>query len=283
MLTNDVLQLCILGDNRRSHKVIKALKDRFAICRRSLFFVLSDDILVLNRRQLPACVQANLRCFTVGGNVGDELNGFISNLRIFGNDVTVGEEVRSLLSVTRFNNDIPIEVAIARIFGECPNTRHNHAKAARLKQVPVTHACHLLLGGHNIGFLLHVNHVLQRFNIFRGIHRELRKVIIEKAAAVLLNGFIELVEGNGMIIAKDIITQRTDFLRRSHCILPLPVIRGIVDTGLIKQILVVNQHNIREAIRNAILYAVSAERFQGHIVVDRGVDAVFGQDVIQRH
>ena len=45
----------------------------------------------------------------------------------------------------------------------------------------------------------------------------------------------------------------------------------------------VNQHNIREAIRNAILYAVSAERFQGHIVVDRGVDAVFGQDVIQRH
>lgn len=118
MLTNDVLQLCILGDNRRSHKVIKALKDRLAICRRSLFFVLSDDILVLNRRQLPACVQANLRCFTVGGNVGDELNGFISNLRIFGNDVTVGEEVRSLLSVTRFNNDIPIEVAIARIFGE---------------------------------------------------------------------------------------------------------------------------------------------------------------------
>ena len=56
MLTNDVLQLCILGDNRRSHKVIKALKDRFAICRRSLFFVLSDDILVLNRRQFPACV-----------------------------------------------------------------------------------------------------------------------------------------------------------------------------------------------------------------------------------
>ena len=64
---------------------------------------------------------------------------------------------------------------------------------------------------------------------------------------------------------------------------PLPVIRGIVDAGLIKQILVVNQHNIREAIRNTILHAVSAERFQGHIVVDRGVDAVFGQDVIQRH
>ena len=191
--------------------------------------------------------------------------------------------MRGFLSVTRFHNDVPIEVAIVRIFGECPNTGHNHAKAARLKQIPVAHACHLLFGRHNIGFLLHINHVLQRFNVFRGIHRELREVIIEEAATVLLNGLIELVEGNRMVIAVDIITQRTDFLRRSHCVLPLPVVRGVIDASLIKQILVVNQHNIREAVRHTILHTVSAECFQGHIVVDRGVDAVFGQDVIQRH
>ena len=154
----------------------------------------------------------------------------------------------SLLGAAGFYGDVPGKVAAFREGGEGPDTGGNHAQAAAHKHIPVAHAALLGCVGLHIGDQNPVNQGLRCLQIFGGVDGKLGLIRIQQSAAVLGNDLEELVISNGLPDAVNVIAQGADcFCGGLHVVLR-PIIGGIGHTGLVKQILVVDQNNVGKAL-----------------------------------
>ena len=165
----------------------------------------------------------------------------------------------SFLRAARLNSDVPCEIAVFRKGLECPDAGGDHAETTAHEHIPVAHAALL------DGVRLHVadqnavNKRLRCLDIFFGVDRELRLILVQQAAAVLCNDLEELVVGDRLPDTENIVAQRANLFSSILNIILRPIIRRICNASLIEQILVVNQDDIGEALRQAVLLAIHIE------------------------
>ena len=174
--------------------------------------------------------------------------------------------MRGLLLLTRLNRDIPIKATAIGKGLECPNTGGDHAQTAAHEQIPVTHAAHLHVRGLDVADQHAVGHHLSGGHVLGGVDGKLRLVLIQQAAAELGANLVELVVSKRLVVAVNIIAQGADGLSRRLHIILRPVCGGIINAGLVKQVLVVDQHHIGEVAGQAVLLAVHVERAQCSLV-----------------
>ena len=122
----------------------------------------------------------------------------------------------SFLRAARLNSDVPCEIAVFRKGLECPNAGGDHTETTAHKHIPVAHAALL------DGVRLHVadqnavNKRLRCLDIFFGVDRELRLILVQQAAAVLCNDLEELVVGDRLPDTENIVAQRESFQQHSE-------------------------------------------------------------------
>lgn len=125
--------------------------------------------------------------------------------------LTLAKEEGALILEAGLHGDIPVKVALIGEGLEAPDAADQHAQLALAEQVPVTAARHVLGVGHHAVLAAHAGeHGLQHGHVFGRIDGEGGVVLLEQAPAVALDGLVELVVGDGLIIAPDVVTQRAD-------------------------------------------------------------------------
>ena len=155
--------------------------------------------------------------------------------------------------------NVPGEVAALGKGVEGPDAGGYHAEAAAHEEIPVAHAAHLHLGGLHVGDEHAVNHDLRGLDVLGGVYREFGEVLVEQAAAVLGRDLVELVVGDGLIDAVDVVAQGADGLGRGLKVVLSPVVGGIGHAGLVKEVLVVNEHDVGEVAGQAVLFPAHVE------------------------
>ena len=178
----------------------------------------------------------------------------------------VGEEVGCLLGAAGFNNDVPLEVTIVGKGLECPDAGGDHAQTAAHEHIPVAHAALLHSIGLDIGNQNAVDQSLSSCQVLGGINGELGLVFVQQSAAILCNDLEEFIVGNGLPDTEDVITQSADLLSSNLQVSLSPVVGGVCNTGLIEQVLIVDQDNVGEALGQAVLLAANVECVQSGFV-----------------
>ena len=170
------------------------------------------------------------------------------------------------LGAAGLHGNVPGKVTAVGEGLEGPDSGGDHAQPAAHEHIPVAHAALLHRVGLDVGHQHTVYQDCSGLQVLRGVDSEFRLIFIEQCAAVLGHYLEELVIGDGLPDAEDIVAQGTDLLRSVLHVVLGPVGGGVVHTGLVKEVLIVDEDHVGEAFRQAVLLAVHIEGIQRGIV-----------------
>ena len=179
----------------------------------------------------------------------------------------------SLPGAARLHGNVPVKAAVFREGLECPDAGGDHAEPAAHEHIPVAHAALLHRVGLNIADQNPVHQSLGGTDIFRAVDGKLRLVLVQKRAAVLGGNLEELIIGDRLPDAENVIAQSADGFRRRLQVVLRPVGGGISHAGLIEEVLVVDQNHVGKALGQAVLHALDVKGVERGLVQSADVHA----------